>query len=133
MSLNLNIAIAFPVRKGQPIEDYREEIAEWKNAVLWMQENASPAFKTPPATTTLPSVPSALRASNGDEKGQHEKQWLATSGKKSVRFTTKMQALYADKESYCKALCDGTASADVSEDDIAAPPADTSDDGESFI
>ncbi|MGQ8577380.1 hypothetical protein, partial [Klebsiella pneumoniae] len=61
MSLNLNIAIAFPVRKGQPIEDYREEIAEWKKAVLWMQDNASPAFNAPPAATTLPSVPSALR------------------------------------------------------------------------
>lgn len=119
MSLNLNIVIAFP-SKGDA-----ESVKVWKDAVLWAQEHVKHGLVSTPGAPTLPSVASALRVSNGDGKGQWERAWIEKSGKKSVRFTSRVQSLlnpdgsplYPDKESYCRALCEGTAKDDSGEDD----------------
>ena len=123
MSLNLNIVIAFP-SKGDA-----EAVKTWKEAVIWAQEHVQHGFVSTPGAPTLPSVASAAMLSDGAGKGQWEKAWLEKTGKKSVRFTSRVQSLrnpdgsplYPDKESYCRALCEGTAKDDNGEDESPAP------------
>ena len=131
MAKNLNITISAPQRKNHTDEQWKAEVDGWKDLCLWALKTLPVDSVSTPAAPTLPSVASAPTLSNGAEKGQWEKAWIEKSGKKSVRFTTRIQALYPDKESYCRALCEGTARDDSGEDEspaTAAPPVEVGED-----
>jgi hypothetical protein len=96
-----------PSLKVSDLATYHAALAAWKATVAEMvalypglvQGLALPAPCPPPTVASLPALP-------GD-KGACELAWIAKSGRKSVRFTARIQELYPDKESYCRALLQG--------------------------
>ena len=113
--------LAAPTLKATDKESYRFALEQWKSAVTWAAETFPGMVNTAPPVAPTPSFV---------DKGPWERLYLDRNPqKRSVRFTTRFREmprrdengeimldengdfipLYPDKESFCQALCQGTA------------------------
>lgn len=110
-----------PSLKVSDMATYHAALDAWKATVAEMvklypglvQALPLPVPCPPSTVSSLPALPS--------DKGPSEIAWLAQTGKKSVRFTSRLQAVYPDKETYCQALLSGEAGEDTEPDSVHIP------------
>ncbi len=98
---------AAPAVKVADLASYRACLVEYEAHIARLVALYGATFAAPAPVDTAPRVIPPVLLKDG--KGPCEIEWLRRTGKKSVRFTSAAAASYPDKESYCKALCDGTA------------------------
>ena len=138
---NFSFVIAAPTLKATDKESYKFALQHWKEAVEW-------AANTFPGMVNIPKPePPSGTTSVYSEKGEYELEYLRRHPeKRSVRFTTRFREmprrdeegnimvdeetgdfipLYPDKESFCKALLEGTATGeDIEVERPFVPPID---------
>ena len=122
--------IPAPVIKCDGLPSYQAALLAWRESVTWAITThpacfAAPALAAPSATPALAAP--APSAAPGAEKGPWELQALEKgraqallAGKrapKSIRFTSRLAALYATKEDYCQAIMEGKETGAESEDE----------------
>jgi len=125
--------IPAPVIKCDGLPAYQAALLAWRESVSWAIATHPACFAAPALAAPSAAPAPAPSATPGAEKGPWELQALEKgraqallAGKrapKSIRFTSRIAALYATKEDYCQAIMEGKEAAESDDDSSEAAPA----------
>ena len=111
MNSPFSFTLAAPTLKATDKASYEFALEKWKETVAWCAENY------PGIIDGIRSSPPGGPSSTLPEKGYWERKYLDLHPeKRSVRFTTRFQEIYPDKEAFCQALCEGITEGEETEE-----------------